>query len=173
MMVFPNMQHLHILLFPTGFTISLFYWKIFKNYTKFLRKRWGAAPSDHRLSGPPPNPPSIHDFWIPQLHSVLWLQFLVSLSSTKFGLCNMNSINQSKISRLCKDKFIRPLNMAVRKERIITIRDLGVTVVTRDYSWIIKHGKIQFKLKTFWIPVALSSKRKAKETGNYWRGTGI
>ena len=39
--------------------------------------------------------------------------------------------------------------MAVRKERIITIRDLGVTVVTRDYSWIIKHGKIQFKLKTF------------------------
>ena len=32
--------------------------------------------------------------------------------------------------------------MAVRKERIITIRDLGVTVVTRDYSWIIKHGKI-------------------------------
>ena len=39
--------------------------------------------------GPPPNPPSIHDFWIPQLHSVLWLQSLVSLSSTKFGLCNM------------------------------------------------------------------------------------
>ena len=35
--------------------------------------------------------------------------------------------------------------VAVRKERIISIRDLGVTVVTRDFSWIIKHGKIQFK----------------------------
>ena len=35
--------------------------------------------------------------------------------------------------------------VAVRKERIISIRDLGVTVVTTDFSWIIKHGKIQFK----------------------------
>ena len=32
--------------FPIGFTISLFYWKIFKNYTKFRRKWWGPAPSD-------------------------------------------------------------------------------------------------------------------------------
>ena len=35
--------------------------------------------------------------------------------------------------------------VAVRKERIISFRDLGVTVVARDFSWIIKHGKIQFK----------------------------
>ena len=35
--------------------------------------------------------------------------------------------------------------VAVRKERIISFRDLGVIVVTRDFSWIIKHEKIQFK----------------------------
>ena len=35
--------------------------------------------------------------------------------------------------------------VAVRKERIISFRDLGVIVVTRDFSWIIKHEKSQFK----------------------------
>ena len=35
--------------------------------------------------------------------------------------------------------------VTVRKERIISFRDLGVIVVTRDFSWIIKHEKSQFK----------------------------
>ena len=78
-----------------------------------------------------------------------------------FAICNQ-SINQKsldyvKISLfdllilILTNYFSLPFRRTsgCEKKTIITIRDLGVTVVTRDFSWIIKHGKIQFKLKTF------------------------
>ena len=47
MMPFPTLQHLKILLFPIGFTISLFYRKFFKNYANSEEKDGARLPKDH------------------------------------------------------------------------------------------------------------------------------
>ena len=59
-------------------TFALFYWKFFKNHTKFRRKRWGAAPPDYLQI----RPSMIFEY--PNC-----IATFVMLLSTKFGLFNI------------------------------------------------------------------------------------